>query len=121
MNHLERSHDFVNKINELIYKFHYEFNTHTIRSQICCELKSLFIIEFDEYWQKISGLHPSDFNFLDNFSNVTASDMINYSGPGHCIIGVSIKNGDLIPFLDFINEYFGKEAVRDRKIKDLDI
>ena len=112
MNHLKKAHDFINKISELIAKFQFEFKTHQIRSQMCYELKSLFDIEFDEYWQKISGLYPSDLNFLD----ITTPEVVDQ---GQYHIGVSIKNGETIPFSDFITEHFGIEAVRDRKIKEI--
>lgn len=60
MNHLEKAHHFINQISELIAKFQWEFNTHEVRLQMCHELKLLFNLEFDEYWQQISGLHPSE-------------------------------------------------------------
>ena len=112
MNHLEKAHHFINQISELIDKFQWEFNTHEVRLQICHELKLLFNLEFDEYWQQISGLHPSELEFID----LTTPEIVNQS---QYYIGVIIRGDKTIPFSDFITEYFGMEAVRDRKIKEI--
>lgn len=112
MNHLEKAHHFINQISELIGKFQWEFNTHEVRLQICHELKILFDLEFDEYWQHISGLHPNDLNFID----LTTPEIVNQS---QYYIGVVIRDEKTIPFSDFITEHFGIEAVRDRKIKEI--
>lgn len=112
MNHLERAHEFINQISELIAKFQWEFNTTEVRRQMCYELKALFDINFDEYWQQISGLYPVDLTFID----LTTPKVVDQ---GQYHIGISIRGGEPIPFSDFITEHFGMEAVRDRKIKEI--
>ena len=110
MNHLEKAHHFINQISELIAKFQWEFNTHEVH--VCHELKLLFDLEFDEYWQQISGLHPSELEFID----LTTPEIVNQS---QYYISVIICGDRTIPFSEFITEYFGMEAVRDRKIKEI--
>lgn len=112
MNHLERANHFINKISDLIAKFQWDFNTHEVRLQICNELKYLFNLEFDEYWQQISGLYPDELEFID----LTTPEIINQN---QYYIGVVICGEKTIPFSDFIKEYFRIESVRDRKIKEI--
>jgi hypothetical protein len=112
MDHLKRSNDFIDLISEVISRYNWEFNTHGIRNRMCNDLKSLFDYEFDEYWQQISDIHPNDLSFID----LTTPEIVNQS---QYHIGVSIRNQDPIPFSDFITEYFGRESIRDRKIKEI--
>lgn len=119
MDHLEKSHEFISEITDIISRFQWEFNTHEVRSQICHMLKELFNIKFDDYWQSITGIKPQDITFVDMTTNDMVNGLVDSSGRSTYQIGISIKNSEPVPFSDFITEHFGMEAVRDRKIKEI--
>lgn len=112
MDHLQRSHEFINQITEVITRYQWEFNTLDVRLAICHDLELLFSLSFDEYWQSVTGLHPSDLKFVD----LTTDEIVNQNS---YYIGVCIKGSEPIPFSDFITEHFGRESIRDRKIKEV--
>lgn len=112
MDHLQKAHDFINQITEVITQYQWEFNTLDVRLKICHDLELLFNLGFDEYWQKSTGIHPSDLKFVD----LTTNEIVNQN---QYAIGICIKGSEPIPFSDFITEYFGRESVRDRMIKEV--
>lgn len=119
VDHLQRAHDFIDQISEIVTKFQFEFNTADVRKQMCYELKYFFDSNFDEYWQKVSGLHSQELTFVDMTTVEMVGGLIDPNGMSSYQIGISIKKSEPIPFSDFITEYFGVEAVRDRKIKEI--
>ncbi len=119
MDHLKRSHDFIDEISEVVALFQFEFNTQEVRLSMCHHLHQLFEIKFDDYWQSITGIHSSDFKFVDLTTNDMVDGLVEPDGRSTYQIGVSIRGSEPIPFSDFITEHFSIDAVRDRKIKEI--